>query len=488
MTLSSALTNATSGLAAAQRRADVVSNNIANALTPGYARRDISVSERTVAGRGAGVAVDGETRASDPVLSRDRRAAEGALGRDRAIASARAELNGALGELDDPFNLFSRYQALETALRAFSETPESVAHQAQTLDAAKSLATTLNQLSGKAQALREDADAQIAREVGFVNAALKQVEQLNDDISKAAGSGRDVSALLDQRKKLIDEISAIIPVRELPRDQGKVDLITQEGAFLIAGTAREIQFAQTHTITADLDYAGGAGALSGLSVDGIDITPGGPGGLALAQGSLAGHFAVRDEIVPAFQAQIDGLARDLIERFTDIDATLPAGAPGLFTDAGGPIDPLAEKGLAGRIAVNAAADPDQGGALFRLRDGLGAAAPGPAADSTYARAQLDALVAKRALPPGVGLTGTQSAAEAAAGVATIVGSARIVAETGLAGAQARADAIIDAETAAIGVDTDAELQNLLVIEQAYAANARVIQTIQRLFDTLTEIL
>ena len=35
-----------------------------------------------------------------------------------------------------------------------------------------------------------------------------------------------------------------------------------------------------------------------------------------------------------------------------------------------------------------------------------------------------------------------------------------------------------------GVDTDAEMQDLLVIEQAYAANARVIQTIDSLIQTL----
>jgi flagellar hook-associated protein 1 len=34
------------------------------------------------------------------------------------------------------------------------------------------------------------------------------------------------------------------------------------------------------------------------------------------------------------------------------------------------------------------------------------------------------------------------------------------------------------------VDTDKELQDLLRVEQAYAANARVIQTLSELLDTL----
>ena len=37
------------------------------------------------------------------------------------------------------------------------------------------------------------------------------------------------------------------------------------------------------------------------------------------------------------------------------------------------------------------------------------------------------------------------------------------------------------------VDTDVELQNLMVIVQAYAANARVIETVDQMFDTLLRI-
>ena len=38
-----------------------------------------------------------------------------------------------------------------------------------------------------------------------------------------------------------------------------------------------------------------------------------------------------------------------------------------------------------------------------------------------------------------------------------------------------------------GVDTDTEMRQLLVIEQAYAANARIIETISEILDTLTRL-
>jgi flagellar hook-associated protein 1 len=38
-----------------------------------------------------------------------------------------------------------------------------------------------------------------------------------------------------------------------------------------------------------------------------------------------------------------------------------------------------------------------------------------------------------------------------------------------------------------GVDTDAELQHMLLIEQTYAANARMIQVLDEMMDTLLRI-
>lgn len=483
MTISGALANANSGLAAASKRADIVSNNVANALTEGYARREVSVAEQVLGGgSGAGVRIVGVTRADDPVVTREKRSAAAAMERDQAIAAAFASLNSALGEDDDAYSLFGQYQGLETALRSLAETPESTAAQSTLLDAAKSLAATLNRLSRDAQSAREGAESEIAKGVETVNSALKQIEALNVEIAKATAGKRETTALEDQRKALIDQVSAFIPVREINAGEGRVDLITAEGVYLLSGSAKEIAFTQKGVITADLAYAGGA--LSGLSVDGVDITPGGAGNMAVKQGALAGQFAIRDEIMPEFQAQLDSLARDLMERFEGVDPTLAPGDPGLFTDAGAAFDPANETGLASRIAVNAAADPEAGGALWRLRDGLGAASEGASGDASFVIALLDSFTAARGLSSGSGLSGSFSAARAAAGVSSLVGSARVTAESALASSAARSEAAADAEKEATAVDSDAELQKLIVIEQAYSANARVIKTAQTMLEIL----
>ncbi len=485
MSISSALLNATSGLSAASRRANIVSNNVANALTPGFARRDVHVAERVLDGRGAGVAVSGVTRATDQAITTDRRFAESASGRDQVIATAHASFNSALGEPDDAFSLFAQYQNLESSLRSLSQTPESQALQSQTVDAAKALISKFHDLSLQTQSARLRADGQISQEISIINDTLKQIENLNNAISKASAGGRDATALEDQRKVLIDQISEKIPVREVLRDRGKVDLITDEGVFLIAGTAREIEFTPSNTISANESLAGGD--LSSLTVNGAVLTPGTGGTFALRQGTIAGLFAVRDEVAPAFQNKLDGLARDVIERFEGIDPTLAPGAPGLFTDAGAAFDPTAETGLAERIALNAAVDPVQGGAAWRLRDGIAAAAQGPAGSADIITVLLDALTELKAPPAGTGESGFLSAANIAANVTSSVGQARLTAETKLAASSARAQSLVEAELSVTAVDTDLELQKLLLIEQAFSANARVIQTADDMMRRLLEL-
>lgn len=488
MSISAAFRNAQSGLSVALRRADTVSSNVANALTPGYVRRDLAVSEQRTASGGAGPRVDGVSRATDIALTRERRLAEGSTSREQTIATAQQTLNRTLGEPDDAFSLSGKYQQLESALRNLATTPESSPNQSQLLEAARALAAGINEVAGRAQQLREEADQAIFRDVKFVNDALKQVEELNLSITLAGKGGRDASSLLDQRQNLINEISKVIPVREIPRDDGGSDLITNEGVFLLAGKAQTLEFSPRGVITPDIGYNGGAGLLSGLTVKGVDFAPGGPRqSQSVKSGSIAGHFAVRDEIIPEFTAQIDSLAADLIQRFEAGDPTRAPNAAGLFTDNGAAFAPANETGLAGRLRINSRVDPLAGGALYRLRDGIGATAEGPSGNAGIVNGLLDKLREPRALSAGSQLSGLKSAAQAASNIASDVGGKRLSAESRLATAQARSTSVVEAEQSALGVDTDAELQKLVYIQQSYAANARVLQVAQDMIETLSRI-
>jgi len=482
MSISGALSNALSGLAVTSRLAETVSSNLSNALTDGYGRRSLELSSGQTGSVGSGVRIESINRFVDAGILADRRLADAALnGHERGVQTL-VRLEQSLGGPEDAAGLSARLARFEQALISASSDPAAETRLTNVVSRLNDVTDTLKANTRSIQSLRQEADASIARDIDVLNSALLQVEDLNGDILRIKASGNDTSALLDARQRVVDQIADIVPVRELARDNGTIGLMTTTGTTLIDGRAVQFGFERTHTIVADMTL--GSGALSGITLDGVPLdTDTGIG--RLDGGSMGAAFALRDKTLVEAQQSLDGIAADLIARFQDpvTDPTLVAGDLGLLTDQGGVLDLAVLDGLAGRIAVNPAIDPSQGGAASLLRDGLNPTAASPLGDATQLDRWIDALATTRVDIPGAA---ARSAAGRVADFVAQVGSSRLVAEEKLSFASARWDTLKQAELAN-GVDTDIELQNLLRVEQAYAANAKVIQTVDFMIQRLMEI-
>jgi flagellar hook-associated protein 1 FlgK len=482
MSVTSALSSALTGLSATSRQAEIVSSNVANASTPGYARREVSLGAHVLGGTGQGVQVKGVTRQVDQFLMGDRRVAQAAAGDRDVRAAFLLRMEQIFGQPEDAGSLSARVAALDTALMEAASRPESEARLASAVDSARLLALTLNRASDAVQDERARADTAIATAVGDLNSALAQVRDINTQIRSFSGAGRDVSALMDQRQQIVDRISDLVPVREVPREFGQIALMTTGGAVLLDGKESVFEFTPVHTVVPEMTQA--SGGLSGLVLNGRPMATAGETSLVLG-GKLAGMFAVRDELAVAGQAKLDALARDLVDRMGEagLDPTLAPGDPGLFTDGGAAFDPLDEVGLSARIALNAAVDPQQGGQAFRLRDGLAAVAPGPTGNASLLIALSGALENARPLGSTAFPAANRSLAGLTADLLSSVSTDRLNADTEEAFTAARFATLDEMEKAG-GVDTDQELQSLLVIEKNYAANAKVLQTVDEMVNTL----
>ena len=481
MSISTSLNNALSGLNASARAASLVSSNISNALTEGYGRRELSLSARQT----GGVLVNGVVRVVDEVVIADRQLSDAALGFDKAVAGFYEELERVLGAPGDPSSLSGRVTGFETALIEAASRPDSQARLQGLYDAAVSAAEGFELASDGIQQLRARADRTIDTEVVRLNAGLVNVADINAQILRTKAAGRDVSALLDQRQQAIDSIAEIVPIRSVERDNGTVTLFTTTGAVLLDVTPAEIGFEPRGIITPDMTLA--SGALSGLTLNGVEIRSGGSTA-PLAGGTLAAAFEVRDNLAIEAQMRLDAVARDFIERFEDpaVDATLTPGGAGLFTDGGAAFDAANELGLSGRIEVNSAVNPAAGGALWRLRDGLGAATEGPVGENGLLVRLGEAMSALRTPASGDLSTGARSASALAGDLSSMISVDRQAAEQKLGFSTAQRESLRSVELQN-GVDTDQELQKLLLIEQSYAANARVVTTVSELIDTLLSI-
>lgn len=481
MSISQSLSNALTGLSANSRMAEVVSANLSNAMTDGYGRRTVELSAQNIGSQSGGVRVDGVLRASDRGLLSDRRLADAGMAGAEKNAAALKQLEAAFSAPDDPSGLGARLTALETALSGAATDPSSGQRLGQVLSRLGDVTARLGTASRTVQSMRVSADADIARDVETLNATLKQVQQLNEDIGRVRGRGTDASALMDQRQRAIDTIASIVPVREIAQSNGSVSLWTPSGQPLLDGQAVEIGFIPATVITPDMTLA--SGGLRGLTINGV---PAGTDGVGrLGGGSLGSAFALRDVSLVQAQTGLDEVAADLISRFADpaVDPTLAAGDPGLLTDAGVAYDPANLVGLSQRVAVNAAVDPQRGGSLGRLRDGMQAGTAGPVGNPDQLNRFADALSERRSISAGISQS---TAAGQIARIADLFASQRIRAEEQQSFATARRDTLLSAELAT-GVDTDFELQSLLRVEQAYAANAKVVETIQALMQRLMDI-
>lgn len=484
MTITSALNSAMSGLHAASRASGLVSNNIANALTPGYARRTLAISASSIGNTG-GVRIDGVTRHVDAQVIADRRLAGSEFGYRTNTSSFLNRVEDLIGTPDQAGSLSARLADFQNSLITASSRPDAPERLDIAALSARDLANSINAVSRGIQDARTEAERSIATQVEKLNSTLKAVQQINVSITAANAQNAEISALQDQRQVLIDEISEIVPVRMVDRDHGTVALYTTGGSILLDGRPAEVGFEATNLVTPYMSIDDGT--LSGLTVNGYAVNTSSNAG-RLHGGTLGAQFEIRDELAPAAQAQIDALARDLIERFENaaVDPTLAMGQAGLFTDEGAPVDPLADLGLSSRIALNASVDPAKDGETWRLRDGLGALAPGSSGDATLLNALSDALTTARIPSSGGFGPGALSASGLVTSIGSNIGSDRLHEDQLLSFASARFYELTERELEN-GVDTDVELQNLMIIEQAYAANARVIETVDQMFDTLMRI-
>lgn len=481
MSISQSLSNALSGMTAASRMAEVVSSNVSNAMTDGYGRRSLNLSAASIGDRGAGVKIDSVSRHSNPGLIADRRSATASQEYQSDLLSTMTDVEILVGQAGDPDSISNRIVAVEKSLTDAINDPSSEIRLGTLGNRLGDLTSSLNSASKEIQIKRAAADATIAEHVENLNKGLSQVERLNNDIARMKATGGDPSSLQDQRQQIVDNLSEIVPLRELERDGGKIALMSTDGAVLLDKDAAEYEFTRSPVIVPNMTLSGGA--LSGLSQEGVSLGTNGFG--RLSGGTLAAAFHARDKVLTEAQEGLDQIAADLATRFQDpsIDSTRLPGQPGLLTDNGSVFNDLNMKGFAGRIAVNAAVDPVHGGHISRLRDGLNAASAGLSGDSSL----LQSLSAALSNPTTTSSDPVEkSAAGRASDFMTRIGRDRVEVESELSFANARVAILKEAESAE-GVDTDYEMQMLLRVEQAYAANARVIQTVDRLMQKLMEI-
>jgi len=491
MSLSLALDSALSGLMAAQRQTAVLSRNVANANTPGYTSKVVGLQSQITGGEGSGVHISGISRTVDASLQRDSRRESGLTAELQTKAAQLKAFTDYLGQPNDEQNVSSQITKLMNAFQRLSDSPNDPTVQQSVVGAAQNVVQSLNSASDQIQTQRQNADSGIADSVATVNQTLDDLANLNKQISQRSDGNQDTTDLQDQRDQKLDTLAKQLGITYFTRDHGDVVVLTSGGTMLVDGdTVHHLAFSPTTQVTASQQYTPGGPGLGGITVDGLDISPGSGYAGSINSGQLAAQFQLRDQIFPQAQAQLDEIASTLADSFQSQDATVGPGMSGLFTDNGAAhdrTDPAQVTGLAGRIAVNTLVVPEDGGDLWRLRTGLYAAGPGAPGNATQIAAFQAVFTQSVSFNSAAGLASSGKIGDYASSFVGFQGTQRAALDD-RSQYQAAISGAIDTQRANVeGVNVDDEMQKMLLLEQSYAASAKVIQAVSDMMDSLLAI-
>lgn len=353
-TLNTAFNIATGALEADQAALNVVSNNVANANTPGYTRQVAGFEENgpvTINGEsyGMGATMTGGISQRSPVL-------EQALQQQGQIASASGARLTALQQVETIFSqtatagsgdssgvvsgIGQDLSSFFDSLSSLESSPADTALRQQVLTSATNLAGDFQTASSQLSAQQTSLDQQTGGLLTQINALTQSLAQLNQQI-QSSNPNSDAGTLEDQRQQDIQQLSQMIGIHQIRTENNGLEITTSSGALLVAGNQ---SFA--------LSSAPVSGALRIYDAEGSDITS----GLVSGGGQIGGLLTVRDQDIPQMQSAIDTLAYDL---GTAVNAQNQAGAD-LDGNPGVPIFnlPAGSTGAAGLISV-AITDPSQ---------------------------------------------------------------------------------------------------------------------------------
>jgi len=312
MSLDIARLIAFSGLSAAQLQITVASSNISNADTAGYTEKTANQVSNVTAGIGTGVSITGITSTVDKLLLKSLVAATSDLGSADTTNSYLTELEqlyGTTGSSDGTTSgtsLANTLAAFESALTSLAATPSSASLQANAINALNDVVTQLRETSDGIQKLRANADQDISSAVGDVNKDLQQIADLNNEIRQTAAAGQSTADLEDQRNSALQDVASQMNVNYYTASNGDLQVYTASGQSLVDSSAHLLSYTPVASVTASTTYsAGSSSGFSGITVNGVDITA------QITSGKIGGLVTLRDQTLPAAEAQLDQLASQL---------------------------------------------------------------------------------------------------------------------------------------------------------------------------------
>ena len=442
----SSLSSALSALRYNRVAIDVASGNVANASTPGYARRQV-IGQSTGApaqpaiwsrweGAAGGVEASRIDRMVDPLLDARARAEHGSSTFQTSRAASLVRLETSLAE-PGPNGVAAALQNYQAAWHDVANSPGDDASRAQLLARAETLRAAVTSQASAVSNEWADQRVRVESSVQEVNQVAGQLADLNRGLRAAYVGGTEAGTLLDQRDQLTLRLAELTGAAVTVNVDTTVD-VRVGGQVLVTGNN-----AYPMTVTGATDLADAGTDPVTLQVNGVDVT--------LTSGGIGATQRLLNTDLPVYAARLDSFVATMVAAVNtqhQAGADLDGNAGGDFWS--GTTAATLQVAITDRRTI-AAADPAKGGLDNTNADTLGGLDIG---GGDY-----------RNLVTSFGV---------------VVGSAKQGAAN-----QATLTAQVDASRESLsGVNIDEEMVNLLAAQRGYEGAARVLTAMDSMLDTL----
>ena len=480
--LSSIFLKASTGLATTSRLLDTTSRNINSASQEGYTRKiqsSITVDSQNNVWAGP------IRRAMDAQLSASLRQSQSAMSFVNGKLDALERLNRLSNDPVADSNLAAKVDQLGSMFQLLESHPADGLTLRNVVEAAEDVATTIRSTYGELSSVSDKALGLIKEDVGTLNTLTARFSELNRSIVGAHAAGADTTDFEDERDRVLTQISEIIQVQTFEDGKGAYHLYTADNKLLADMNAKSVS-----VVEAPPPAVTGAIQLGSERI----YTPG---------GRIGANQWIRDSFVPERQAQLDAIAAHVTSQFNSIAVTDPNAPPPpattrtlqleLFRDDRGatPFAAAATPGYASRIGVNemVVADPRYLRTGTSWTDDLGGTGtPDPnttdPTDTTVISKGRNLFLERAAFADPTMGTKAMTLAEAASMFTATVASELTATQSEQSRLDGQGKLIANRLADKTEVKLDDEMARLIMLQNSYAASARVITTTQTMFDQL----
>lgn len=474
---------ARSALLTHQVALQTISQNVANAETPGYSRQEAVLVPNTPnrmpnGVMGTGVKVATVIRKRDVLLDESFRSSNAMSG----DASMRRDLLGRVEAVFGEPSDAGMTNALDLFWNAWSDLsaqPSSLAARAVVQQRGRQLSQLFNDYDTQLTTLRAGNLERLDSTVSRINALASQIAELNVQVVASESDGKTANDLRDMRDLKLDELSKIAGTRVINQPDGSVSVLIGNSTLVGGDSAvpLSIQMETPNPLPT-----------TPLTDVPVRLRLGdSPDRLAPIGGQLSALVDVLNTEIPAYRGRLDAMASQLVQAvntkhtggFVFNGNTVPGAAAGNFFAPGSTTNPVraATIGLHSTVAADPSAIAASGNANAPTDNSV-----------SQGLAGLRSATNTVTWTAPNGATETGSFLEFFRGLVTRLGIQTSTATDNASVADNLVEQADKRRQSVSGVSTDEELVNMLRVQQSYQAATKLITAADEMLQSLLSLI